>query len=129
MSVIDFTDKRHRTTDACPPDCFGCRAASISFGAAATPNRRVDVVKQSAWEDDVVKDMSAYKRLKGDGKQPRSVQGAADVEKFANSDFEVTSGYRLSTAKVGAKYDETQKFLQSPEGLVPITPREPTADQ
>jgi hypothetical protein len=51
------------------------------------------------------------------------VQGCADAELFSNSDFELRSFNRLSSAKVGAKFDETQKFLESPAGLQPITPR------
>jgi hypothetical protein len=121
--------KRHITTDECAADCFGCKCAGISFASAATPNRRVTTVKRREWEKTMTRDLDSYGRLRKAGEHPKRVQGCADAELFSNSDFELTSFNRLSSAKVGAKFDETQKFLTSPDGLQPITPRQPVADQ
>lgn len=65
------------------------------------------------------KDVNAYRRLRKNGLQPKGVKGAAEVEQFAQSRFEVESGHRLSSAKVGKKYDETQQFYKN-GGLVPL---------
>lgn len=116
-------------TDDCADDCFGCKAASISFSATATPTRRPVAAGNLAFEKKAVRDMAAYARLKKEGIQPKRVQGCADAEQFSNSDFEIHSFNRLSSPKVGAKYDEAQKFLRGPDGLKPITPRQPVADQ
>lgn len=104
-------EKRHVTSPDCGPDCFGCKAASIRFSGELTPNRTPEVVQQREFEKRMSRDNDAYRRLRREGYQPKAVQGAADVEQFATSRFEVESGYRLSSAKVGRKYDETQKAL------------------
>ena len=111
--------KRHQRTEECDDDCFGCRAASISFSAEATPGRRVETIRSKQLEKDYVKNSPAYKRLRAAGMQPKSVMMSDQLEKHANSKFEVESGHRLSSAKVGAKYDEVQAHLQN-GGLLPI---------
>ena len=103
--------KRHIPTPDCPPDCFGCKAASIRFSGECTPNRKPEVHQQNEFARRMTRDNEAYRRLRKEGYQPKAVQGAADVEQFATSRFEVESGHRLSSAKVGKKYDETQKYL------------------
>jgi hypothetical protein len=37
--------------------------------------------------------MAAYKRLRADGLQPNKIDGAANVEKKAETVFQVESGY------------------------------------
>jgi hypothetical protein len=118
--------KPHVTTPECAPDCFGCRLRTINFSGTCTPNRKPEVVQQNSFVSEMSRDLDAYRRLRAEGLQPKNVKGAADVEQFATSKFEVESFHRLSSAKVGEKYDEAQKFLTSPEGLQPISP--PVAD-
>lgn len=110
---------RHIQTADCSPDCFGCKAAGIRFSGTCTPGRKPEVVQQIAFDNSMTRDNEAYKRLRKEGLQPKSVKGSADVEQFATSRFEVESGHRLSSPEVGRKYDETQKFLVS-GGLAPI---------
>ena len=112
--------KPHVPTADCAPDCFGCKLLSVRFSGTLTPNRTPEVIQQNEFERTMARDNAAYRRLRKEGYQPKSVKGAADVEQFATSRFEVESGHRLSSAKVGAKYDETQKYLTQGGGLAPL---------
>jgi hypothetical protein len=112
--------KRHVPSEDCPPNCFGCKAAGVSFSAAATPFLKAKVMQSSQLEKDYAKNAPAYKRFRQAGLQPKSVMMAKQLEDHANSQFEVESGHRLSSAKVGAKYDEAQKFLKKEGGIQPL---------
>ena len=58
------------------------------------------------------KDVAAYKRLRKDGLQPKSVKGSATLEQRAGSKFEVETGINLGgDAKVGARYDAAQAAI------------------
>lgn len=111
---------RHITTNDCAPNCFGCKAASISFDSSCLENQGAVRREHKRVEVEMVRQMGAYKRLRKDGVQPVGINRAAEIEQFANSRFEVESGHRLSSAKVGKKYDETQQFFKE-GGLVPLT--------
>ena len=52
------------------------------------------------------------RRFRQAGLQPKSVMMSKQLEDHAESRFEVESGHRLSSAKVGAKYDEAQAYLK-----------------
>ncbi len=117
--------KPHVKTEDCAPDCFGCRLSTINFSGTCTPNRKPEVVQQNSFVKEMSRDLDAYRRLRAEGYQPKGVKGAGDVEQFATSKFEVESGHRLSSPVVGRKFDETQKFLTSPEGLQPINSATP----
>lgn len=69
--------------------CFGCRVAGVSFGANSTTTRgaRVESINKTAKNWD--KDMPAYKRLRQNGLQPRTIDGAAEVEKRATEKWQV----------------------------------------
>ena len=69
--------------------CFGCKVAGVSFGANSTTTRgaRVAEINQTAKNWD--KDMPAYKRLRQNGLQPRSVDGAAQLEAGAETAAQV----------------------------------------
>ena len=59
-----------------PENCFGCKAASIGFAASAMPTRsNAGVIDMDTKA--MHKDVAAYKRLRKDGTQPKSVKGAA----------------------------------------------------
>jgi len=64
------------------------------------------------------KDVAAYKRLRKDGVQPKSVKGAAELESRAASKWEVETGQNLKgNAKLGARLDQTQAAIQKGETL------------
>lgn len=112
--------KPHIVTESCDENCFGCKTLSVNFSGTCTPNRKPEVVQQNSFVSEMSRDLDAYRRLRAEGLQPKNVKGAADAEQFATSKFEAETFNRLSSAKVGQKYDETQKWLTSPEGLQPI---------
>jgi hypothetical protein len=72
--------------------CFACKITGVSMSSACTPNRRSEAHsinrKESRWD----KDMDAYKRLRRDGLQPAKIDGSAEVEKKAETRFQVESG-------------------------------------
>jgi hypothetical protein len=72
--------------------CFGCRIAHVRISSAATPTRRQQVQHIANKEAVLDKDLDAYKRLRNDGLQPRKIDGAAEVEKRAETKAQVESG-------------------------------------
>ena len=64
------------------------------------------------------RDVAAYKRLRKDGVQPKSIKGAAELEKRAGSRWEVETGMNLGgNAKLGAKYDAAQSAVSAGQTL------------
>lgn len=72
--------------------CFGCRVAGISFGVnpSTTNGAKVTEINQRAKNWD--KDMPAYKRLRKNGIQPKSIDGAAKLESRATSKQQIETG-------------------------------------
>ena len=75
----------------CKPDCFGCKASSVSFAPSAMATRSV-ASSMKATEKQQEKDLPAYKRMRQEGLQPKSTKGAAEIEANASTRFEVVSG-------------------------------------
>lgn len=73
--------------------CFACRIASVSMDSSCTPNRRKDAARINQTEARWHKDMDAYKRLRKDGLQPKSIDGSANVEKKADHAYQVETGF------------------------------------
>lgn len=108
---------RHITTADCAPDCFGCKIQTIAIAASAMPTRSeaARVEKETA---KMHKDVAAYKRLRKDGVQPKSVKGAAELERRAGSRWEVETGMNLGGSdKLGARYDAAQAAVNKGETL------------
>jgi hypothetical protein len=64
------------------------------------------------------RDVAAYKRLRKDGLQPKSVKGAAELESRAGSAWEVNTGQNLGgNEKLGARFDAAQKAVSAGETL------------
>ena len=59
-----------------PEGCFGCKLRSIQFGAGPAPQTLIE----RRWAED----MPAYARLRANHIQPRSVDGAAELETHLN---------------------------------------------
>ncbi len=70
--------------------------ASIGFAASAMPTRHAHVAATEQREKALSRDRAAYKRLRDDGLQPRSVRGADRLEKHADHRLEVESGRLLA---------------------------------
>lgn len=102
----------------CKPDCFGCKAASVSISQTAMPTRKADLVARTDTERTMNKDIAAYRRLRADGVQPKATRGAAELESRAASTWEVETGQNLSgDAKVGAKLDDMQSAIKRGETI------------
>ena len=72
--------------------CFGCRVSGIRMGMNTTTTRGQQVAAINQTEKNWNKDMPAYKRLRKDGLQPKSIDGAADLEKKAKHEWQVETG-------------------------------------
>lgn len=75
------------------PDCFRCRALSVSVSPSSMPTRTGAALWQAKTEErNLTVDGEAYKRLRRDGFQPKSINGSAHLEQNATTRFEIESG-------------------------------------
>lgn len=70
----------------------------VSPSAVPSRNSVIDLEATKQAEKDKDADMAAYKRLRSDGLQPPSINGAARLEAKAEEKHEVTSGHTFATA-------------------------------
>ena len=71
--------------------CFGCKVAGVSFGSNSTTTRGKVVAETNQRARNWDKDMPAYKRLRQNGLQPKSIDGAARLESTARTEAQVES--------------------------------------
>jgi hypothetical protein len=108
---------RHIPSENCAPDCFGCKCLSISIAPSATPTRS-EAAKVERDTAKMHRDVAAYKRLRKDGLQPKSVRGAAELETRAGSAWEVNTGQNLGgDMKIGARFDAAQSAISAGETI------------
>lgn len=100
-------------SETCPcPEC-GVEASKVftppRIGLAATPNRAPDaqaiVAKDAAWNVD----MPAYRRLRNNGVQPKSIDGSAALEARAETKTEIEDGRLMPLPQ--AKFREEVKTV------------------
>ncbi len=72
--------------------CFACRVSGIRMGMNTTTTRGQNVESINKTERNWQKDMPAYKRLRKEGLQPKSIDGAAAIEKKAEHKWQVETG-------------------------------------
>jgi hypothetical protein len=74
--------------------CFGCRAASIRFNIEPTNDtQRAQYEGQRQWAAEFHNgDREAYRRLRQNGLQPPRIAGSAELERHAETRFEVETG-------------------------------------
>ncbi len=80
----------HPTLDV--EGCFACRVSGVRMGMNTTTTRGQNVESINSTERNWQKDMPAYKRLRKEGLQPKSIDGAANVEKKAEHRWQVETG-------------------------------------
>ena len=80
----------HPTLDV--DGCFACRVSGVRMGMNTTTTRGMAVDGINNTERNWQKDMPAYKRLRENGLQPKSIDGAANVEKKAEHSWQVETG-------------------------------------
>jgi hypothetical protein len=102
----------------CPDTCFGCKVGSIGFAPSAMPTRsEASTVER---ETKIMhKDVAAYRRLRKNGLQPKSVKGSARLEARANSKWEVETNTSLrGDTKLGKRLDEVQGAINSGQSVI-----------
>lgn len=72
--------------------CFGCKVAGVRMGMNTTTTRGQRVAEINQTERGWQKDMPAYKRLRQNGLQPKSIDGSAEIEKKAKHEWQVETG-------------------------------------
>lgn len=87
-------EQTHGVTHWDPDDCFGCRIQTTNFAPSAMPSRRdgAHCAAANRSEKQLERDLPAYKRMRKAGMNPKSTQGAADLESRAESSLEVEMG-------------------------------------
>ena len=108
---------RHGFDETYESNCDGCGGVirkyfgEVYIAASATPTRgrhdgkEIDCSGSKAKERTKEEDMAAYKRLRSDGVQPKSIDGSAHLERHAGSKWEGQSG----TVLTGEKKDIRRK--------------------
>jgi hypothetical protein len=72
--------------------CFACRVSAIHMGTNSTTTRGGMVASTNNTERNWQKDMPAYRRLRQEGLQPKSIDGAARIESRATEKWQVETG-------------------------------------
>lgn len=107
-----FTDDALTTCEVCQGPISRCYdSILIAPSAMAT---RSDAAKIERDTEIMHRDVAAYRRMRKDGVQPKSVKGSAELEQRAGSRWEVETGMNLGgNEKVGRRFDEAQTAIQS----------------
>ena len=90
--------------------CFMCKISTVTVGASCMPSRQPVAAATEAREKRWNKDMPAYKRLRQQGYQPKTIDGAAHIEAKATTRFEIESGQVLEgqTKKIEAAVEAVE---------------------
>ena len=92
---------------------FKERIASVRIagmpGGTRAGQARVDQI--NATEDGWDRDMPAYKRLRREGLQPRSIDGSRELEAKANDRLEVENGLLMSKPEIPARMREAREAV------------------
>lgn len=88
-------------------DCFLCRASTVSVAPSATPSRNDGdaAARINTKEKEWAKDHRAYRALRAQGVQPRTIDGASRMEAAADK-FEVEAGHVFKTKEQRASARE-----------------------
>ena len=109
---------RHGFDETYDGVCDACRGVvrkyfgEVHISASATPTRGMHEGKAIDWsgskakERDKERDMAAYKRLRSEGIQPKSIDGAAKMEREATTSHEIKAGTLLQGPKSEKKRKE-----------------------
>jgi len=90
--------------------------SKVNVAPSAMPSRNsvidLDATKKAEKAKDA--DMSAYKRLRNSGVQPKSINGSAHLEKHAETKSEINAGRVYSS---DASRKESERLMNSIEAL------------
>lgn len=76
---------REKHPDLDVAGCFGCRVSGIQMGTNSTTTKGSRVAEINQREANWNKDMPAYKRLRKEGLQPKTIDGCHAVEQLATT--------------------------------------------
>jgi hypothetical protein len=82
----------HGVTHWDPETCWGCKIRTVQVAPSATPTRSPGIQSRKQADKALESDLGAYRRLRRQGLNPKSTTGAAELEKRAETTFEVDSG-------------------------------------
>ncbi len=90
--------------------------SGVNIAPSATPSRNsvIDLEATKKAEKAKDADMSAYKRLRQSGLQPKSINGSAHLEKHAETKSEIQAG-RLYSSDASRK--ESERLMNSIEAV------------
>lgn len=98
----------HRLVHPEPVDgCFGCKALTIQFGTASEEASVINA-REKRWDVD----LPAYKRLRREGLQPKSIDGAKDLEAKATDRLEIDMGHILPDPADRARAVEAMAMVE-----------------
>lgn len=72
------------------------------------------VSPQRVHERSEAADMAAYKRLRGDGVQPKAIEGCATLEREANSHVEIERGHIVRNDRLRREWEQAHKDAPPP---------------
>lgn len=73
-------------------DCWACKIGTVGISAEAMQTRKPRVAEVNAKQAQWDRDMPAYKAMRGQGIQPPSIDGAADLQARATDKCEIEMG-------------------------------------
>ncbi len=84
--------------------CYACELLTKHLAPSALGSKAaIELVnKDKQWDAD----MAAYRRLRKDGVQPRTIDGAAVIEKTATEEMEVKMGRTFDSKSKAARFQE-----------------------
>jgi putative FmdB family regulatory protein len=110
--VQSFTDDALTICDVCNGP-INRTYGSVLIAPSSMPTRS-EAARVEKETEVMHKDVAAYKRMRKDGVQPKSIKGSAELEQRAGSRWEVETGMNLrGNEKLGRRFDEAQTAIQS----------------
>ena len=74
------------------PNCFPCKIKTVSIAPSALITQSPEAARAKTADPQLEKDRAAYKAMRRNGVQPKSIHGAAELQANANETFEITTG-------------------------------------
>lgn len=79
--------------------CDACRYRTIALGHNSTTTGGRAAEGEKALEQRWERDRPAYKRLRQEGLQPKTIRGSADIEARAETRLEVETGHLMTASQ------------------------------
>ena len=104
------------------PNCFPCKIRTVSIAPSALLTQSPEAARAKSRDPQLEKDREAYRALRRNGEQPKSVTGAAELQARANESFEVYTGGIVEDAslrkRAAVAYAEMPAPTSAPKPIV-----------